>query len=76
VEETERDFREKGDSLTYNITEIRSHFPSLQNGNIFFDNPGGTQVSQQVIDAVTTYYKSANSNTHGVRSRPRSEPTR
>ncbi len=52
--------------MTYNITEIRSHFPSLQNENIFFDNPGGTQVPQQVIDAVSDYYKTANSNTHGA----------
>lgn len=52
--------------MTYNTTEIRSHFPSLQNGTTFFDNPGGTQVPQQVIDAVTDYYRSANSNTHGA----------
>lgn len=52
--------------MTYNITEIRSHFPSLQDGNVFFDNPGGTQVPQQVIDAVSEYYRSANSNTHGA----------
>lgn len=52
--------------MTYNINEVRSHFPSLQSGNIFFDNPGGTQVPQQVIDAVSDYYKTANSNTHGA----------
>jgi len=52
--------------LTYDIHEIRSHFPSLQSGAIFFDGPGGTQVSQQVIDAVSDYYKTANANTHGA----------
>ncbi|MDE3091630.1 MAG: aminotransferase class V-fold PLP-dependent enzyme, partial [Chloroflexota bacterium] len=52
--------------MRYNVDEIRSHFPSLQSGAIFFDNPGGTQVPQQVIDAVSDYYKTSNSNTHGA----------
>ncbi len=52
--------------MTYNVDEIRSHFPSLKSGAIFFDNPGGTQVPQQVIDAVGDYYKNANANTHGA----------
>lgn len=52
--------------MTYNIDEIRSHFPALQTGAIFFDNPGGTQVPQQVIDAVSEYYRSMNANTHGA----------
>ena len=52
--------------MNYDITEIRSHFPSLQSGAIFFDNPGGTQVCQEVIDAVSDYYRTANANTHGA----------
>ncbi len=52
--------------MTYNVDEIRSHFPSLASGAIFFDNPGGTQVPQEVIDAVSNYYKTSNSNTHGA----------
>ncbi|CAG0944765.1 cysteine desulfurase / selenocysteine lyase [Anaerolineae bacterium] len=52
--------------MNYNVNEIRSHFPSLQSDAIFFDNPGGTQVTQEVIDAISTYYKTANSNTHGA----------
>jgi selenocysteine lyase/cysteine desulfurase len=52
--------------LTYNVHEIRTHFPSLQSGAIFFDNPGGTQVCQEVIDAVSDYFKTANANTHGA----------
>jgi len=51
---------------TYNVDEVRSHFPALQSGATFFDNPGGTQVPQQVIDAVSDYYKTSNSNTHGA----------
>lgn len=52
--------------MTYDVNEIRSHFPSLQSGAIFFDNPGGTQVPQQVIDAVSSYFKFANANTQGA----------
>ena len=52
--------------MNYNVNEIRTHFPSLQSGAIFFDNPGGTQVCRQVIDAVVHYYETSNSNTHGA----------
>ena len=52
--------------MPYNVDEIRSHFPSLASGAAFFDNPGGTQVPQSVIDAVSDYYKTSNSNTHGA----------
>src|SRR5579864_1673157 len=49
----------------------RRYFPSLQqeiNGQraIFFDNPGGTQVAVQVIDAMAKYFRDANANTHGA----------
>ena len=48
---------------------IRSHFPSLSitegdRAPIFFDNPGGTQVAREVIDAVNDYYLHHNAN-HG-----------
>ncbi len=52
--------------MILDVNEVRSHFPSLQGDAIFFDNPGGTQVTQEVIDAVTDYYKTSNSNTHGA----------
>src|SRR5690349_978870 len=32
---------------------------------VFFDNPGGTQVPERVIDAVSGYYREANANTGG-----------
>jgi len=52
--------------VIFDPDEVRSHFPSLQSGAIFFDNPGGTQVPREVIDAVTDYYNTSNSNTHGA----------
>lgn len=53
------------------IQAIRRQFPALQElfegrPAIFFDNPGGTQVPQRVIDAVTSYYVRSNANTHGA----------
>lgn len=53
-----------------NIPDIRSQFPSLRkeyNGYpvIYLDGPGGTQVPQVVIDAVSNYYQTSNANTHG-----------
>jgi cysteine desulfurase family protein (TIGR01976 family) len=49
----------------------RPHFPSLaieQNGQpvIYFDNPGGTQVTRSCINGISHYLSSANANTHGA----------
>lgn len=54
------------------INTIRNQFPSLnrplENGNlpIHLDNPAGTQVPQQVIDAVSNYYITMNANSGGA----------
>ena len=50
---------------------IRAQFPALAqtvNGHpaVFFDGPGGTQVPQRVIDAISSYLIGANANTHGA----------
>ena len=53
------------------LSPYRAYFPSLAqeiNGQqvVYFDNPGGTQVAVQVINAVTEYYHTANANTGGA----------
>ncbi|HTW56937.1 MAG TPA: cysteine desulfurase-like protein [Terriglobales bacterium] len=53
------------------LTSIRAQFPSLAqtvNGHpaAFFDGPGGTQVPQCVIDAISDYLRRHNSNTGGA----------
>jgi cysteine desulfurase family protein (TIGR01976 family) len=53
----------------FDIAAIRKQFPSLsqtQDGKpvVFFDNPGGTQVPQTVIDAMVHYLQRDNAN-HG-----------
>jgi cysteine desulfurase family protein (TIGR01976 family) len=53
------------------LTWIRAQFPALNetvNGHaaLFADGPGGTQVTQSVIDAIAHYLTHANANTHGA----------
>ncbi|MEZ4673623.1 MAG: cysteine desulfurase-like protein [Caldilineaceae bacterium] len=53
------------------IQTVRRQFPALQElfggrPGIFFDNPGGTQVPQVVIDAIANYYIRSNANVHGA----------
>ena len=50
---------------------VRSQFPSLSqtvNGHpaVFLDGPGGTQVPQRVIDAISDYLQGSNANTGGA----------
>jgi cysteine desulfurase family protein (TIGR01976 family) len=54
-----------------NLTRIRSQFPSLaqtvnQHPAVFLDGPGGTQVPQRVIDAISNYLAHHNANTGGA----------
>ena len=56
---------------TLDLTWVRSQFPSLAqivNGNpaVFLDGPGGTQVPQRVIDAISDYLTQSNANTCGA----------
>ena len=56
---------------TLDLTHIRAQFPSLSqlvNGHpaAFLDGPGGTQVPQRVIDAISNYLRHDNANTGGA----------
>jgi cysteine desulfurase family protein (TIGR01976 family) len=53
------------------LTHVRAQFPSLSqtvNGHpaAFLDGPGGTQVPQRVIDAISDYLRGDNANTGGA----------
>ena len=55
----------------FDVGWARAQFPALQqmvNGRpaVFFDAPGGTQVPQRVIDAISNYLATSNANTHGA----------
>ena len=56
---------------TLDLTQIRAQFPALAqtiNGHpaVFLDGPGGTQVPQRVIDAISNYLRQHNANTGGA----------
>jgi cysteine desulfurase family protein (TIGR01976 family) len=56
---------------TLDLIYVRSQFPSLTqtvNGHpaAFLDGPGGTQVPQRVIDAISDYLRRDNANTGGA----------
>ncbi len=56
---------------SFDLAWVRAQFPSLSqvvNGRpaAFLDGPGGTQVPQRVIDAITGYLKQSNANTGGA----------
>ncbi len=56
---------------TLDLSSYRRYFPSLElnvDGRqaVYFDNPGGTQVARQVIDAMVAYFQEANANTGGA----------
>lgn len=50
---------------SYDVENVRSHFPALAEGLAHFDGPGGTQVPAAVSDAVAQALRSAVSNRHG-----------
>ena len=57
-------------NVTDALSVCRSAFPALRRTLAgkplaFFDGPGGTQVPQVVIDAISDYYVRCNANTHG-----------
>ena len=57
-------------NVKLDLAWVRSQFPSLERvvnrqPAAFLDGPGGTQVTQLVIDAISHYLKASNANTHG-----------
>ena len=56
-------------SAAASVDRIRSHFPALRRRHnglpvAYFDGPGGTQVPQAVVDAMSDYLLHHNANTH------------
>lgn len=48
----------------FDVHAARAQFPALRSGAVFFDNPGGTQVAQPVIDRMNDMLIHRNAN-HG-----------
>ncbi len=52
--------------MTLDINQIRAQFPSLHRPAIFFDNPGGTQISRQSALRIQSYLLECNANHDGA----------
>jgi cysteine desulfurase family protein (TIGR01976 family) len=52
--------------MPFNLSAIRSQFPSLDRPAIFFDNPGGTQIASQSLDRIHKYLLECNANHEGA----------
>ncbi len=52
-------------TVTFDVEAVRARFSALRQPLAFFDGPGGTQVPDEVIDAVSRYYREANANVSG-----------
>jgi len=48
----------------FDLAKIRHQFPSLHQGTLFLDNPGGTQVAKHCLDRILDYLIEHNAN-HG-----------
>jgi cysteine desulfurase family protein (TIGR01976 family) len=48
------------------VEAVRARFSALQRPFAFFDGPAGTQVPDEVIDAITTYLRASNANSGGA----------
>ena len=47
------------------VEAVRTRFSALSGSTAFFDGPGGTQVPDEVIDAISGYLREANANAGG-----------
>jgi cysteine desulfurase family protein (TIGR01976 family) len=52
-------------TVTFDVEAVRARYTALRQPLAFFDGPGGTQVPDEVIDAVSRYYRESNANTSG-----------
>src|SRR4051794_14870758 len=52
-------------TVTLDVAAARRRFSALQAELVFFDGPGGTQVPDEVIDAIAGYLRDANANSGG-----------
>ena len=52
-------------TVAFDVAAVRRRFSVLGSGLAFFDGPGGTQVPDEVIEAISTYLRESNANTGG-----------
>jgi cysteine desulfurase family protein (TIGR01976 family) len=52
-------------TVTFDVAAVRRRFPALERPTIFFDGPGGSQVPDTVIEAISGYLRDSNANLGG-----------
>jgi cysteine desulfurase family protein (TIGR01976 family) len=52
-------------TVAFDVAAARARFSALESELAFFDGPGGTQVPDEVIDAIATYLRESNANVSG-----------
>jgi cysteine desulfurase family protein (TIGR01976 family) len=53
-------------AVAFDVAAVRARFSALDRGLAFFDGPGGTQVPDEVIDAIAAYLRESNANLGGL----------
>ena len=50
---------------TVDVEAVRARYSALQRDLVLLDGPGGTQVPDEVIDAISAYLRESNANVGG-----------
>jgi cysteine desulfurase family protein (TIGR01976 family) len=52
--------------MSLDLNLVRKQFPALNRPDVFFDNPGGTQIAKQSLDRINKYLIESNANHEGA----------
>jgi len=52
-------------TVAFDVAAVRRRFSALSRELVFFDGPGGSQVPDEVIEAIATYLRESNANVSG-----------
>ena len=52
-------------AVAFDVAAVRARFTALSNEVVLFDGPGGSQVPDDVIDAIAAYLRESNANVSG-----------
>jgi len=58
-------------AVALDVAAVRARFSALSNELVFFDGPGGSQVPDEVIEAIADYLRTSNANVSGPYSTSR-----
>src|SRR5689334_19910341 len=62
-------------TVAFDVAAVRARFSALSNELVFFDGPGGSQVPDEVIEAIADYLRTSNANVSGPYSTSRQTGT-